>query len=71
MFIQRVPKPICPECGSTMRLIPAGRGRTEEPFWSCIHWQRNGNGCDGTRQIGNDGKPIYDEIDAPDWASED
>jgi ssDNA-binding Zn-finger/Zn-ribbon topoisomerase 1 len=54
--IQINPKPPCPKCGAMMRLKK--RHADGKQFWSCGLWPD----CDGTRGIGSDGKPIFDEI---------
>lgn len=47
------PKPSCPECESTMRLIRPGPYNEWNPFWGCYSYPN----CEGTRNIGEDGYP--------------
>ena len=52
------PKPDCPDCGGTMRLIPKGRGKTKKDFWGCTEYP----GCRGTRNVDPEtGRPETDE----------
>ena len=58
--MQTKPEPYCPECGAKMVLRRAGLfapGKFD-PFWGCSEYPD----CRGTRDIGDDGKPIYDEV---------
>jgi ssDNA-binding Zn-finger/Zn-ribbon topoisomerase 1 len=42
-------KPLCPECGSPMRLIKPKKGQRWKAFWGCTkYWT---NGCKGSRKV--------------------
>ena len=55
------PWPECPDldCGAQMVLRRPKRGQTWNPFWGCSNWPT----CKCTREIGEDGNPVVDEID--------
>jgi restriction system protein len=55
--MQTKPEPYCPECGAKMNLRRPKQKDIWEPFWGCSQYPD----CRGTRDIGDDGKPIYDE----------
>lgn len=43
-------KPVCPKCGSPMRLIEPGRGVRWKAFWGCTQYRVTG--CNGKRNAG-------------------
>jgi hypothetical protein len=47
------PPPFCPDCGAQMALNPP-----PDVFWGCPEFPV----CTGSREIGEDSKPTYDEI---------
>jgi len=53
--IQLEPKPCCPDCGAKMRL--RRRHADGKPFWGCELWPE----CEGSLDIGPDGKPVLDD----------
>ena len=55
-IVRTEPKPYCPSCGGMM--ILRHRRTDKKPFWGCNSWPD----CDGTRDIDEDGLPVYDEI---------
>lgn len=61
--IQLKPEPYCPICGAKMILRKPLKGRNWKPFWGCNRFPD----CEGTRSIGNDGKP---EDDYEEWDNE-
>ncbi len=40
--------PCCPKCGKPMVLRSPKPKQTWKPFYSCIAWNRDNSGCDGT-----------------------
>jgi ssDNA-binding Zn-finger/Zn-ribbon topoisomerase 1 len=55
--IQTKPEPSCPISGAhPMKLRRPKPGDSWPPFWSCKSWPD----CDGTLEIGPDGKPETD-----------
>jgi ssDNA-binding Zn-finger/Zn-ribbon topoisomerase 1 len=58
--IQTKPVPYCPneDCGAQMVLRRPRQYQDWEPFWGCSQYPE----CKGARDIGEDGKPIFDEI---------
>ena len=58
--IQTKPVPYCPDCGGNMALRKPPKNKPDkfEPFWGCANYLH----CEGTRDIGSDGKPVFDEI---------
>jgi ssDNA-binding Zn-finger/Zn-ribbon topoisomerase 1 len=60
--IQTLPAPYCPECGSIMKLRRPKKHQPWEPFWGCGIYPE----CEGTRNIGPDGKAeALDDEDDP------
>ena len=56
--IFKKPEPGCPICGAKMRLKEPKPGQSYyEPFWGCPNYPD----CKGTRDIGDDGRPILDD----------
>ena len=54
------PEPYCPNCGAKMVLHKSKiTGRWFDPFWGCSQYPD----CKGTRDIDDDGRPIYDEVE--------
>lgn len=37
--------PTCPGCGA--KKVPRVNGKTQEAFWGCPNWKRDGTGCNG------------------------
>lgn len=54
--IRTKPAPWCPECGSKMKLKRPRLGQHWDPFWGCSTFPD----CDGTTEIGPDGRPEED-----------
>lgn len=40
--------PACPKCGAPMVLRKPPKGKSWRPFYGCVRWRRQGDGCDGT-----------------------
>jgi len=59
--IRTKPVPYCPDCGAQMELKRPGPHAAWEPFWGCSQYRA---GCRGTRNIGADGLPESDELEA-------
>ncbi len=55
--IKTEPKPYCPECGAQMRLVHPKEYQDWKPFWGCSQYPD----CSGTRNIDEDGEPVYYE----------
>jgi len=67
--IQTLPVPYCPDCGAPMVLRRPKPHQDWEPFWGCsLHFK---DGCSGSRNIGEDGKPEDDYIDIVDSEQRD
>ena len=58
LIVQTKPEPYCPDCGGRMKLRKPRNGHTWKPYWSCLNFPD----CKGKLKIGEDGKPIVDEI---------
>ena len=56
--IQTAPAPFCPDCGARMILKLPRPDQEWNAFWGCVEFPD----CTGSREIGEDGKPVYDEI---------
>ena len=57
--IKKIPLPACPVCGSTMRLVEPGEGKTWTEFFGCTRYT---DGCRGSRNIMSMGVPSgFDE----------
>lgn len=56
--IRTNPKPDCPICGAKMRLRRPRPGQRWRAFWGCSQYPE----CDGSREIGEDGRPKMDDI---------
>lgn len=61
--VQTSPQPHCPECGA--RMVLRTNKASGDRFWGCSLYPE----CAGTRDIGPDGKPVFDEYDytESDW----
>lgn len=62
MKIRTEPKPYCPLCGAQMILRKPKPHQTWRPFWGCSQWDPE-DGCQGTINIREDGRPDTDDID--------
>lgn len=57
--LQTKPEPFCPECGARMTLRRPRSNQEWKPFWGCSLYP----GCQGTRQIREDGRPENDTVE--------
>ena len=55
MVVQTKPEPYCPDCG--IKMVLRTRRSDDAKFWGCPDYPE----CRGTRDIGSDGKPVFDE----------
>jgi len=51
-LMKEIPIPLCPVCGSDMRLVEPGEGKAWEPFFGCTRYT---DGCRGSRNIEHQG----------------